>query len=352
VSEQRPRILAVDDTPANLRLLEAMLVPRGYDVVTASSGAEALEKVHSDPPDLILSDVVMPAMNGHELVRRLRAEEATRFVPIVMITASADQERVEALEAGADDFMRKPVDQIELMARVKSLLRVKQFHDTVERQRAELKRFLSPQIADLITSPEGQALLNGHRREITVVFCDLRGFTAFSETAEPEEALAVVRAYHGAMGPLIVEHGGTLEHFEGDGMMVFFNDPVPMEQPVLAAVRMAIAMRDRMNELIAQWRKRGYELGFGCGIAVGYATLGRIGFEGRYDYGAIGPVTNLAARLASEAKAGQILISQRAFAMIEEHAEVEPMGEVAVKGYSRPQAACNVLRVKEPVASG
>jgi len=351
MTERRPKILAVDDTPVNLKVLDAMLTPRGYDVVTAGSGAEALEKVKTERPDLVLSDIVMPGMNGYELCKRLREDEATRFLPIVMITASTDQERAQALEAGADDFMTKPPNQVELLTRVKSLIRIKQYHDTIERQRAELRRFLSPQVADLITSPEGGALLSGHRREITVVFCDLRGFTSFSETAEPEEALAVVGAYHGILGPLIFEHGGTLEHFEGDGLMVFFNDPVPLDAPALQAVKLALAIRERMTGLTAQWRKRGYDLGVGCGVATGYATLGRIGFEGRYDYGAIGPVTNLAARLSSEAKAGQILVSQRAFAAVEEYVEIEPIGEITVKGYSRPQPAYNVLRLKERVAA-
>jgi class 3 adenylate cyclase len=352
VNEKRPKILAVDDTPANLKLLEAMLTPRGYDVVTAGSVDEALEKVRIAPPDLVLSDIVMPGKTGYDLCRALRADESTSYIPIVMVTASGANERVQALDAGADDFMAKPIDQVELIARVRSLLRVKDYHDTVERQRGELRRFLSPQIADLVTSPEGQALLNGHRREITVVFCDLRAFTAFSETAEPEEALAVVRTFHGTIGPLIVEHGGTLEHFEGDGVMVWFNDPVTIEAPALQAVKLAVAIRERMAEHLAKWRKRGYDLGVGCGIATGYATLGRIGFEGRYDYGAIGPVTNLGARLSSEAKDGQILLSQRAFAQIEELVEVEPMGELTVKGYGRPQPAYNVVRLREAVASG
>jgi class 3 adenylate cyclase len=351
VSDPRPKILAVDDTPVNLKLFEAILAPRGYDVITASSGREALEKVRTEKPDLVLSDIVMPGMNGYELCKKLREDESTRFLPVVMITASGDQERIQALEAGADDFMTKPPDQVELLTRVRSLIRIKQYHDTIERQRGELRRFISPQVADLITSAEGEALLKGHRREITVLFCDLRGFTAFSETAEPEEAIAVVRAYHGTIGPLIVEHGGTLEHFEGDGFMVFFNDPVAIDAPVLQAVKLAVAIRDRMADLCAQWRKRGYELGVGCGIATGYATLGRIGFEGRYDYGAIGQVTNLGARLSSEAKAGQILLSQRAFAAVEDDVEVAPVGELTVKGYSRPQPAYDVLRLKERVAT-
>lgn len=351
MTEPRPRILAVDDTPVNLKVLEAMLTPRGYDVISAASGAEALEKVRTERPDLVLTDLVMPGMNGYELCKRLREDEATRFLPVVMITASTDQERSQALEAGADDFMTKPPDQVELLARVRSLIRIKRYHDTIERQRAELRRFLSPQVADLITSPEGEALLRGHRREITVLFCDLRGFTAFSETAEPEEAIAIVRDYHATTGPLIVGHGGTLEHFEGDGFMVFFNDPVPVERPALQAVRLALAIRERMSDLCGQWRKKGYDLGLGCGIATGYATLGRIGFEGRYDYGAIGQVTNLGARLSSEAKAGQILLSQRAYAAVEDDVEVEAMGELTVKGYSRPQPAYNVLRLKERAAT-
>jgi class 3 adenylate cyclase len=352
VSEKRARILAVDDTPANLKLLEAMLTPRGYDVITAGSVDEALEKMRTDPPDLVLSDIVMPGKTGYDLCRVLRADEVTRYLPIVMITASGNAERVQALDAGADDFMAKPIDQVELIARVRSLLRLKDYHDTIERQRSELRRFVSPQVAELVTSPEGQALLDGHRREITVVFCDLRGFTPFSETAEPEETLSVVRTYHGTLGPLIIEHGGTLEHFEGDGVMVWFNDPILMDDHVLRAVTLCLAIRQRMAEHIAKWRKRGYELGIGCGIATGYATLGRIGFEGRFDYGAIGQVTNLANRLTSEAKPGQILLSQRAFAAIEDEVEAEPLGELPLKGYSRPQAAYNVVRLKERVATG
>jgi len=307
--------------------------------------------VKRERPDMVLADIVMPGMSGYDLCRALREDAATRFLPVVMVTASGDQERVQALEAGADDFMTKPPDQLELLTRVRSLIRIKRYHDTIERQRGELRRFLSPQVADLVTSPEGEALLKGHRREIAVVFSDFRGFTSFSETAEPEEVMNVVAAYHATVGPLIFEHGGTLEHFEGDGVMVFFNDPVPMDAPVLQAVKLAIAIRDRMAEQCAGWRKRGYDLGVGCGIATGYATLGRIGFEGRYDYGAIGQVTNLAARLSSEAKAGQILISQRAFASVEELIEAEPLGEISAKGFSRPQAAYSILRIREPVAA-
>ena len=220
---------------------------------------------------------------------------------------------------------------------------------TVERQRQELTRFLSPQVAALITSEEGGKMLEGHRRQITVAFCDLRGFTAFAETAEPEEVLGVLRDYHRVMGELIVQHQGTLEHFAGDGMMVFFNDPLPVEGHELQAVRMACAMRERFQEMARGWQKRGYELGFGVGIATGYATLGRIGFEGRYDYGAIGNVVILAQRLSAEAKAGQILLSQRVQAAVEADAETTAVGDLTLKGFTRPIPAFAAESVKTPI---
>jgi adenylate cyclase len=373
VTERKPKILAVDDTAANLRVLEAMLAPRGYEIVTATSGQEALDKIRTEQPDLVLSDIVMPGMTGYDLCRKIRDDEATRYLPVVMVTASGEPERVQALEAGADDFMAKPYNQLELLTRVKSLIRLKSYHDTIERQKKELadwahelgvrvgdqveelekmarlRRFLSPQIAELLLSQGGEALLEGHRREITVCFSDLRGFSAFSETAEPEEALAVLRAYHAALGGLIFRYEGTLEHFAGDGVMVFFNDPIQVPDPVHRAVRMAVEMRERMWQLCEQWSKRGYRLGYGAGVHVGYATLGRIGFEGRYDYGAIGPVTSLAFRLSSEAKDGQILLSQRALSAVEDIVETEPMGELNVKGFSRPVATFNVKGIRPQV---
>jgi class 3 adenylate cyclase/CheY-like chemotaxis protein len=524
MSERLARILAVDDKPENIRLLEAILVPSGYEVVTASSGDEALAKVRDTKPDMVLTDIVMPGMNGYELCRRLRADPATAFLPIVTVTASGSEEKREALDAGADDFVAKPFDKTELLARVRSLLRVKRYYDdltnaldrqvaigevlrtisssafrlepvleavakhaarlcdardviiwrtvgdayvlavapelhadvvnrmvegrrvpigsdtivgrahlekrpiqvpdlveyyrgatsraaelaraggtrtllsvplirdetvlgvislarlevrpftdeqielvrtfadqaaiaianvelfdVVERQRQQLSRFLSPQIAALITSDEGAKMLEGHRRQITVVFLDLRGFTAFAETAEPEEVLGVLREYQKAMGELIVTHQGTLEHFAGDGMMVWFNDPLPVERHELQAVRMACAMRERFDELAKAWDRKGYDLGFGVGIATGYATLGRIGFEGRYDYGAIGNVVILAQRLSAEAKAGQILLSQRVQAAVEGDAETAPIGELTLKGFTRPVPAFDARSVKSPI---
>jgi adenylate cyclase len=217
--------------------------------------------------------------------------------------------------------------------------------ETVERQKAELARFVSPEVAELVSNEEGARLLAGHRAYVTIVYFDLRGFTAFVETAEPEELIDVVRDYHAAAGDLVRAHGGTVEHFAGDGLMVFFNDPVPLSDHELEAARLAVAMRDRVGELAAGWRKRGYELGLGAGIAVGHATLGRIGFEGRYDYGALGAVTNLAARLSDAAAAGQILLSQRAHAVLENHVESAPVGALDVKGFARPMQAFELVRV-------
>jgi len=360
------KILVVDDTANNVKLLKDLLTMRGYAVVTASSGMEGLEQIDKERPDLVLLDVMMPGMNGYDVCRRIRENPATGVLPVMMVTAlDPGQERIKGLEAGADDFLTKPINQPELLARVRSLLRIKELWDQVidlnrtleqrvDEQVAQLermgrlKRFFSPQLAELIVSGDAEDPLKSHRREITVVFLDLRGFTAFAETAEPEEVMAVLREYHAEMGRLVLEHEGTLERFTGDGMMIFFNDPVPVPNPAERAIRMAVAMRERVTGLAQGWRKRGFDLDFGVGIAQGYATIGAIGFEGRWDYGAIGTVTNLAARLCGEAKPGQVLISRRMIGTVEELVEAEPVGELALKGFSRPVSVFNVARLKDP----
>ncbi len=358
------KILVVDDTVNNVKLLRDLLTVKGYAVVTASSGPEALAQVEKERPDLVLLDVMMPGMNGYEVCRKIRDGAETSILPVVMVTAlDPAQERIKGIEAGADDFLTKPINQAELLARVRSLLRVKELWDrvvelnrTLEQRVADqvgqlermgrLKRFFSPQLAELIVSGDADDPLRSHRRDITVVFLDLRGFTAFAETSEPEEVMGVLREYHAEMGRLILEHEGTLERFTGDGMMIFFNDPLPVANPGERSIRMALAMRERVAALTVGWRKRGYDLDFGIGIAQGYATIGAIGFEGRWDYGAIGTVTNLAARLCGEAKPGQILISRRMIGTVEDLVEAEPVGELPLKGFSKPVTAFNVVRLR------
>ena len=366
-----PKILVVDDTPHNVKLLKDLLEVKGYAVTTAVNGEEGLAKVAAENPDLVLLDVMMPGLSGYDVCRRVREDPRTALLPVVLVTSlDPQQERVKGIEAGADDFLNKPINQAELFARVKSLLRVKSLQDEVVRQANELrdwnakleervleqvsqlerlsrlKRFVSPKVGELILSGEVDDPLKTHRREITVVFTDLRGFTAFGESAEPEEVMGVLREYHTTLGNIVVKHEGTIEHFAGDGVMILFNDPIQLDVPELAAVRMAVEMRDAVGKLVTEWKKRGHDLGFGVGVANGYATMGVIGFEGRRDYGAIGPVCNLSARLCSEAKAGQVLVSQRVYGRIEAGVTAEPAGEFALKGFNRAVPAFNVTALK------
>jgi adenylate cyclase len=374
-----PRILIADDNPMNLDILRTRLASHGYEILLARDGAEALAVAVEKLPDLILLDIMMPKMDGIEVCQRLKADAVLPFMPIIMVTAKADSlDIVAGLEAGADEYLTKPVDQAALVARVKSMLRIKALHDTVQEQAARLeaqavqltewnrtledrvakqltelerigrlKRFFSPQLAEMIVSAGEERLLESHRREITVVFCDLRGYTAFSEITEPEEVMGVLREYHAAVGELVFQFEGTLERFAGDGLMVFFNDPVPCPDPAARAVRMAVAMRQRVGDLTGMWRKRGHELDLGVGIAQGYATLGRIGFEGRFDYAAIGTVTNLAARLCNEAEGGQILVNQRVYAEVEGLVKAEPLGEFTLKGFLKPVLVFNVVELRD-----
>lgn len=365
------QLLIVDDNAANRDLLRRTLERFGYDVLQASDGGVALDLAASGSVDLVLLDLRMPGMDGYEVCRRLRADPTTSMLPVVLLTASGEQEKVRAIDAGADDFLPKPVDRAELLARVRSLLRIKRYHDTIEQQTAELaewnhtlearvrqqvdelqrvgrlRRYLSPQVAELVVAAGSgvDAHLGSHRRHVTVVFCDLRGFTACAEAAEPDELMGILHEYHATLGELIYHFNGTLERFAGDGVMVFFNDPLEVVDHTARAVRMAVAMRGRMARLVQTWRARGHALGFGVGIAVGEATLGTIGFDRRFDYAAIGRVTNLAARLCAEATAGQILLAEQAYQAVAGLVATERVADLHLRGFTHPVPAYNVVRL-------
>jgi adenylate cyclase len=365
-----PRILIVDDNETNRCILVARLRAEGYETREAEDGERALAVAREIAPDVILLDVMMPKIDGFEVCRQLKGDSGRGFVPIIMVTARADsKDVVTGLNAGADEYLTKPVDHATLVARVRSMLRIKELHDRVEAQAAELaswnrtleqrvveqlmqiervsrlQRFLSPQIAELILCSSPNDALASHRRQVTIAFCDLRGFTAFSEIAEPEEVMTVMREYHATLGSLVHEFDGTLERFVGDGIMVIFGDPIPCPDPCARAVRMAVAMRGRLSELSGKWRRESHQLGFGIGIAYGYATLGVIGFEGRSEYSAIGTVVNLAARLCAEARDGQILVDSKVRTAIDGRALAEPVGDLTLKGLRRPIAAYNVIEL-------
>ena len=368
---QSSSVLVVDDIEMNRDMLCSLLEADGHKAAVAENGRLGLEIIKAKPFDLVLLDVMMPEMNGYEVLEHLKSDHALRDIPVIVLSALDEiGSVVRCIELGAEDYLPKPFDPVLLRARIGACLEKKRLRDEEVRLRNELeewnktlehrvqkqleqlerlerlKRFFSPQLAELIVSGGTEDPLKTHRREITVVFLDLRGFTAFAETSEPEEVMGVLREYHAEMGKLILEHEGTLERFTGDGMMVFFNDPVPVPNPAERAIRMALTMRERVKELSAKWRKLGYELDFGVGIAQGYATIGGIGFEGRWDYGAIGTVTNLASRLCGDAKPSQILVSQRLLGTVEELVEVEPVGELTLKGFQRPVTAHNIIGLK------
>src|ERR1700687_357319 len=368
-----PRILIVDDNPTTVKVLQTRLAAEGYEVLTAADGEEGLAAARQHTPDLILLDVMMPKLDGFEVCRRLRADAAFPFTPIIMVTAMADsKDGIAGLEAGGDESLTKPVDHAALAARVRSMLRIKRLHDKVETLAAEVKewnasleqrvgaqvgalervgrlrRFFSPQLAELIVNGGTDDPLKSHRGEITVVFLDLRGFTAFAEVAEPEEVMGVLREYHQATGKLILEYEGMLEHFTGDGITILFNDPIPIPNPSERAVRMALAMRERVGRMAEDWVKRGYELSLGIGIAQGFATIGAIGFEGRWDYSAIRTVTHLATRLCGEAPGDQILIAHHVYSVVEGIVEVEPQEVLTLKGFRRPVIAYRVRGLKAP----
>jgi adenylate cyclase len=371
-----PRILVVDDNPTNLEVLQVRLSAQGYEVVTAVDGEDALTRTRELEPDLVLLDVMMPKLDGISVLKELKADTTLRFIPVILVTAKSDtRDIVDGLEAGGDDYLTKPFEQAALVARVRSLLRIKELHDTVQLQAMKLKeqteelislnrslqervdkqvaeigrisrlrRFLAPQVAQMIASSDSPDLmLASHRREVTVLFCDLRGFTAFTETSEPEEVMAVLSEYHESMGELIFKYEGTLERFLGDGIMIIFNDPIPYPDHTERAVRLALDMRAKVADLAKGWARKGHVLGMGIGIASGFATLGQVGFEHRREYTANGSVINLASRLCNEARPGQIVISQGAFAAIEQWVEASHLGHLSLKGFNRPIDAYEVV---------
>jgi DNA-binding response OmpR family regulator len=371
VGDRPARLLVVDDVPENVRLLAAVLTSQGYEVLTAPDGLVALEVVESQDPDLILLDVMMPGLDGYEVCRRLRENDETAVLPVIMVTSSLGEEKTRAIEAGADDFIPKPFNHGELLTRVRSLLRIKRYHDTIKAQAAELadlnhtlerrvqeqvgelgrlrrlRRFLSPQLADAVVSSGDETILESHRTEVAMFFADLRGWTSFVDAVEPEDLMRVLHEFHEVIGKLVKRFDATVGFLEGDGVQLFFNDPIAIPDAPLRAVRLGCALRNEMAGLTAVWQRRGYDLDVGAGITLGYATCGEVGFEGRSDYAAIGAVTNLASRLAGQALGGQILIDLRLYAEVEDAVEVEPAGEFTLKGFKRPVAAFNVLAVTD-----
>ena len=371
-----PALLVVDDNEDNRYVLSQQLNIQGYDNITiATNGHEALNNLRSKSFDLVLLDIMMPDLNGYEVLERMRSSPELRNIPVIMISGIGELDSVvRCIELGAEDYLPKPFEPTLLRARVRATLERKRLHDQVVAQAADLasqaaelanwnktleqrvadqlgeiermgrlRRFLSPQVADLIVASGMEKQLQSHRGEITALFCDLRGFTRFSETSDPEDVMVLLRDYHAVIGQIVIKYGATLEHFAGDGVMVIFNAPVPIDKPQLQAVRMALEMRDAMGTFTQKWRRLGHDIGFGIGISHGFATLGTIGFEGRFDYAAVGTVSNIASRLCDEAKPGQILISPRVLMAVEDTMKVELVGELTLKGIQRPMTAYNVI---------
>ena len=350
------RILVVDDQRTNAEMVSGLLRNRGYEVEVALDAVSALDIVRTKGTDLVISDILMPRMDGYEFVRRLRASPATTLLPVILVTSADPQtERVKGIEVGADDFIAKPVNWAELFGRVKRLLHVKALQDEIRELNARLeervrdqvaqlerlsrmKRFFSRAVAEAIVAG-GEELLEPHRREITAVFLDLLGFTAFTDRADPDEVMELLRAYHATLGRTVDEYGGTLEHFAGDGVMIFFSDPLPVDRPAERAVSMAIALQEAFTPIAEAWEKLGHDVGLGIGIAQGEATLGVIGFEQRWEYAAIGNVPNLAARLCGEARAGEILLDAQVEHEIAALFYTEPVGPLQLRGFFQPVPA-------------
>ncbi len=367
-SARSATVLVVDDSRTTARLLERILTVEGYRVVHAMSGEAALEQLTTEPPDLVLLDLLLPGIDGYEVCRRLRSSPVSSMLPVVMVTGSDSSDRISSIDAGADDFLVKPVDGVELVARVRSLLRIKAYHDMVRQLNetlearvqqqvdqlervGRLRRFLSPQLADLLISSSDETILQNHRRQIAVVCCRLLGFTLFAETTAPEEAMTVLAQYHQAVGELIHRFGGTVGGFAGAAINVFFNDPLPCPDPAVPAVRMALAIRSAMVDLTHAWTRLGHHLKFGVAVTLGYATLGQVGFAGRVDYAAVGPVVDLADELSARATHGQLLITRPVYAAVEDQVDVSALGELSLAGFSRPVPVFSVKRPRSEAST-
>lgn len=356
-------VLVVDDDPLNRQLLSMSIGHLGHDVLEAGNGVDALEMLAANEVDVVLTDIEMPEMDGYGLLEHRSGDDRLRAIPFIVISGVDEMASIiRCIGLGAEDYLPKPFDPVLLHARLGASIDRKRMTDElqqlnehlaerVDEKVAEverlnsLRRFVSPQLAEALAA-SGEEILASHRREITAFFCDLRGFTAFSETAEPEEVMDVLREFHHAVGPMIFDHDGTIAQFTGDGMLVFFNDPVKLDDPAWNAVQLAVAMRDRTAELSGEWKRRGHDLELGIGIAVGYATCGEIGFDGRTEYTAIGTVVNLSARVCAIAAGGQILVTNKVFAAVDDCVESTSLGETEFKGLTRPVPIHEIIALR------
>ena len=375
-----PCLLVVDDQPMNVDILCSRLAVHGYEMLTAHTGAEALAVATTQQPDLLLLDVMLPTLDGLAVCRQLKAEPSLPFLPIIMVSAkTAVPDILAGLEAGADDYLPKPVDHTVLVARVQALLRLKARHDLVQahatalaaqaaqsdawsrtlaqgvqaqvmeiERLGRLKRFVAPQLADVVVAVGGAPLLQRQQREVTVVCCALQGFPACAATAPPERAVAVLGDYHTVLGQQIVQWEGTVEQFAGARVRVVFNAPLPCCDPAVRAVRMAVAMRDQLAPVRDRWRAQQYALDLGIGIAQGEATLGLLSCAGRVDYATLGPVTDLARGLCDAAQPGQMLLSAPVGAAVAGLIDVAPVPPLTLPGCPDPGVVMQVLDVRPP----
>ncbi|MDX1513075.1 MAG: adenylate/guanylate cyclase domain-containing protein [Gammaproteobacteria bacterium] len=341
-------VLVVDDQQANIELFEAMLSEFDYRVTAAADGIEALEVVDSDPPDLIIMDIMMPRLDGLAATRKVKERPESRSIPVLLVTGLSDtRDRVKGLEAGADDFLGKPFTRVELVARVRSLLRIKALHDELEQKNAllyqVLNRYVSEEVAEeVLRDPERNLKLGGHSCVLSVLFADIRGFTPFSEKRPATEVVEVLNEVFSALSPVIFEYHGTLDKFLGDAIMAFFGAPISGHNDAERAVRAARAMQVRFAELsrgIAAMK----ELALGIGICTGEAVVGNIGSERMMDYTVIGNIPNTASRLQSAASGGQILIDHPTYEAVRDIVTVTPTAPLVLKGRSEPLHAYEVL---------